>query len=170
MSPAEAETLVDAHHGAMRRLARLVGRGPGGPDDAVRRAWTVALARPDDRPTGASMRGWLLGLVLDELAVPGPRADPPPLAPPADFEAPDGRWAGWWRDALSATPMPEQHGFERALGSVPAGLAAILLLRDVEGLDPGEIAVLTGHTAESQLVLLHYGRVSVRSALLEGVT
>jgi DNA-directed RNA polymerase specialized sigma24 family protein len=169
MSPAEAAALVDEHHGAMLRLARLVGRDPGAAD-AVRRAWGAALARPDDRPTGASTRGWLLRLVLDELAVPTPPADTPPLAPPADFEAPDGRWAGWWRDGLSATPVPEHHALESALVSIPAGLAAILLLRDVEGLDPDETAVLTGHTAERQLVLLHHGRVSLRSVLRKGGT
>src|SRR3954453_10510078 len=66
MTSAEAAALVDEHHGAMRRLARLVGRGA---DDAsaVRRAWGVALARPHDRPARASTRGWLLRLVLDEL-------------------------------------------------------------------------------------------------------
>jgi DNA-directed RNA polymerase specialized sigma24 family protein len=169
MSPADAAALVDEHHGAMRRLARLVGRGSGDAS-AVRRAWRVALARPDDRPAGASMRGWLLRLVLDELTVPAPPADAPPLAPAADFEAPHGRWAGWWRDGLPVTPTPDDRDLERALTSIPAGLAAILVLRDVEGLGPAEAAVLTGHSAERQLVLLHHGRVSLRSALRNGAT
>jgi DNA-directed RNA polymerase specialized sigma24 family protein len=162
---AAVASLVDEHYGAMRRLARLVGRGGVDPGDAVGRAWAVALARPGEQPAETSVRGWLLRLVLDELAVPPPPAEAPQLAPPSDFEDPDGRWAGWWKDELPATPDPERELLERAVASIPAGLAAMLVLRDIEGVGADETAVLTGHEPDRQLVLLHYGRVAVRSAL-----
>jgi DNA-directed RNA polymerase specialized sigma24 family protein len=167
LDAAAVAALVDEHHGAMRRLARLVG---GGSDsvEALRRAWAAALADPAAQPAGASVRGWLLGLVLDELAMPPPPAEAPPLAPPGEFEDPDGRWAGWWRDGLQATPRPEHAAVEEALAAVPAALAAMLVLRDVEGLGPEETAAVTGEPAARQLELLHHGRVAVRSELRAG--
>jgi DNA-directed RNA polymerase specialized sigma24 family protein len=163
-SEAAVAALVDEHQGAMSRLARLVGRDPGS-GEAVRRAWAAALARPDDRPEGTSVRGWLLKLVIAELAPPPPPAEPPPVAPPEDFEETGSRWAGWWRDDLPATPEPERELVERAVASVPPALAAIVVLHDVEGIGADELTALTGLTPDDQLDLLHHGRVAVRTAL-----
>src|SRR5262245_24636404 len=155
--------LVDEHLGAMSRLARLVGREQAA-GEAVRRARAAALGRPGEQPEGTSVRGWLLNLVIDELALSPPLPEPPAVAPAADFEG-AGRWAGWWRDDLPATPEPEPELLERAVASIPPGLAALLVLRDVEGLGADETALLTGHAAERQLALLHHGRAGVRTAL-----
>jgi DNA-directed RNA polymerase specialized sigma24 family protein len=162
-SEAAVAALVDQHQGAMSRLARLVGRDGAG--DAVRRAWATALARPDDQPAATSVRGWLLKLVIDELALAGLPAEPPPVAPPDEFEEADGRWAGWWKDDLPATPQPQRELLERAVASIPPVLAAILVLRDVEGIGADETARLTGYAPERQLALLHHGRTAVRTAL-----
>ncbi len=162
-SGADIGALVDEHHGAMSRLARLVGRDQAA-GEAVRRAWATALARPDEQPEGTSVRGWLLKLVIDELAVSPPPAELPAVAPPTDFEA-AGRWAGWWRDELPPTAEPERRLLERAVASIPAALAVMIVLRDVEGLGADETALLTGHAPERQLVLLHHGRAGVRTAL-----
>jgi RNA polymerase sigma-70 factor (ECF subfamily) len=159
--------LVDEHLGAMSRLARLVGRDPES-RDAPRRAWAAALARPDERPEGTSARGWLLKLVLDQLGPPPPPVEPPPVAPPADFEETGSRWAGWWKDDLPATPAPEPELVQQAVASIPPGLAAIVVLHDVEGLPADELTSLTGLAAEDQLTLLHHGRVAVRTALRAG--
>jgi DNA-directed RNA polymerase specialized sigma24 family protein len=110
------------------------------------------------------VRGWLLKLVIDELELPPPPGEPPLVAPPADFEE-SGRWAGWWRDDLPATPESKRELLESALASIPAALAAILVLRDVEGIGADETALLTGDAPKRQLVLLHHGRAAVRNAL-----
>jgi len=162
-SEAAVAALVDEHHGAMSRFARLVGRDQPA-DDAVRRAWLAALARPDEQPEGTSVRGWLLALVIDELAPSPPPVDPPTIAPPADFEG-AGRWSGWWKDELPATPEPDPELLERAVGSIPPSLAAMLVLRDVEGIGAVETALLTGQAPERQRVLLHHARAGVRTAL-----
>jgi DNA-directed RNA polymerase specialized sigma24 family protein len=165
LDAAAVAALVDEHHGAMRRLARLVGRDASDPGAAVSRAWAIALADPAAQAAGTSVRGWLLRLVLDELAVPAAPLEAPPLSPPGEFEDPDGRWAGWWRDGLPATPRPEHAAVEEALATMPAALAVMLVLRDVEGLGPEETGVVTGEPPARQLELLHHGRIVVRSAL-----
>ena len=117
-SEAAVAALVDEHQGAMSRLARLVGRDrdAGG---AVRRAWAAALARPGEQPEGTSVRGWLLTLVIDELELLPAPAELPLVAPAADFEEAGGRWAGWWKDDLPATPEPEPALLESALARIP---------------------------------------------------
>lgn len=157
--------LVEEHYGAMRRLARLVGRDPATARDAVRAAWLNALARPDEQAPGTSLRGWLLRLVLRELAPAPPPATVAPAAPQHELESEDGRWAGWWKDGLPATPDPEREALEAALASLPPAVTAILVLRDVEGLRPAEVSALTGHSPETQLAFLHHGRSAVRNAL-----
>jgi RNA polymerase sigma-70 factor, ECF subfamily len=156
--------LVDEHYGAMHRLARLVGRGADA-EAVARRAWAASLAARDRQPAGLRPRAWLLLLVLRELGAPAAPAQAPPVAPSADFEDEDGRWAGWWKDDLPPTPAPARERLERALASIPPGLAAILVLRDVEGLEPAEVEALLGHSPERQIALLHHGRTAVRTAL-----
>lgn len=157
--------LVDDHYGAMHRLARLVHRDPASARRAVRAAWSTALERPDDQPPGTSLRGWLLRLVLLALAAPAPPAQPEPAAAPHEVEPEGSRWAGWWKDGIPSTPEPERNALEAALASIPAGLTAILVLRDVEGLDAPEVEALVGHSQAGQLALLHRGRSAVRNAL-----
>jgi DNA-directed RNA polymerase specialized sigma24 family protein len=149
----------------MHRLGRLVGRDQDRVDRAVRAAWQTCFEERDGRPDGASLRGWLLFLVLRELAAPAAPADPPPAAAVHELEPVGTRWAGWWKDGLSATPEPEQLALEYAITSIPAGLAAVFVLRDVEGLDAAEVTVLLAYDAELQLDLLQNARSSIRNAL-----
>jgi DNA-directed RNA polymerase specialized sigma24 family protein len=157
--------LVDEHYGAMHRLARLVGRGETNAGAAVRQAWQAALARPDEQPAGLGLRAFLLLLVLRELGSPEAPEQALPVAPPDDFEDDGGRWAGWWKDELPATPEPERAPVERALAAIPPGLTAVLVLRDVECLDPAEVEALLGHSNDRQVALLQHGRTAIRTAL-----
>lgn len=157
--------LIDEHYGAMHRLARLVGRDLENARHAVRAAWLAFLEGADSQ---ASVRARLLQLVLQAVAAPEPPAEPQPVASPDDFEDPDGRWAGWWKDEQAATPRPDPERLDRILAAMPAGLTALLVLRDVEQLNPDEVETLLGHTPEQQLRLLHYARTAVRNALRAG--
>jgi hypothetical protein len=159
VTPPELHALVDEHYGAMHRLARLVG-DPAAARVVVRAAWAKALEQPE-----TLTRGRLLGLVLAELQAPRPPAEGVPAAPAQELEADDSRWAGWWQDDLPATPDPGDEPLEAALASLPPGLAALLVLRDVERLEAAEVDALLGHSPEEQLVFLQHGRSALRSAL-----
>jgi DNA-directed RNA polymerase specialized sigma24 family protein len=154
--------LVDEHYGAMHRFARLIGRDPERARDAVRAAWNTALR--DGLPRTATPRGGLLKLVLEALP-PTPMPPPEPMGAASDLEDPKGRWSGWWKDEQECTPPADAERFDAILATIAPRLAAALLLRDVEGLDPGEVEELLGCSHAEQLVLLHDGRVAVRNAL-----
>jgi DNA-directed RNA polymerase specialized sigma24 family protein len=154
--------LVDEHWGAMHRLARLVARDPEQARDAVRAAWETALAQGLQETR--TERGGLLELVLDALP-PTPPPPPEPAAPATDFEDPEGRWSGWWKDELARTPPLDAARLDAALATIAPRLAVVLVLRDVEGLDAGEVEALLGYSRAEQLALLHDGRVAIRNAL-----
>jgi DNA-directed RNA polymerase specialized sigma24 family protein len=160
--------VVDEHYGAMHRLARLVGRDPDIAREAVRAAWRSALERPEGQQPGTSSRGWLLGLVLEAIAPPDPPAEGAPAAPPNDLEDPEGRWAGWWKDDQAKTPSPEPKQLDATLAAMPAALATLLILRDVEHLSPEEVESLLGYAPDQQLHFLHYARTAVRNELRTG--
>lgn len=154
--------LVDEHYGAMHRLARLVAREPELARDAVRAAWSTALLV--GLPDTLTPRGGLLKLVLDAL----PPTPPPPAVPvgaATDLEDPEGRWSGWWKDEQARTPPADAERLDAVLATIAPGLAAALVLRDVEGLHADEVEQALGYSHAEQLALLHDGRVAVRNAL-----
>jgi DNA-directed RNA polymerase specialized sigma24 family protein len=155
--------LIDEHYGAMHRFARLVGRDPESSRITVRAAWLAALERADPQPSGVRVRAWLLRLVLQEIAPPDPPAEAEPVASPDDFEDPAGRWAGWWKDELPTTTLPDAERLDDVLAALPAGLTAILILRDVEQLAPDEVQLVLGYPPDLQLRLLQSARAAVRN-------
>lgn len=155
--------LVNEHYGAMHRFARLVRRDAD-PRAAVRDAWAQAAGAPDARPTGLSIRGWLLMLVLAGHA-PEPHGEPAPAARPEELEDADGRWAGWWKDEQAATPDADAAALERLLVALPPLVAEIAVLRDVEGLPAAEVEAISGRPPERQVQLLQAARAAIRNGL-----
>jgi DNA-directed RNA polymerase specialized sigma24 family protein len=160
--------VVDEHYGAMHRLARLVGRDPDNAREAVRAAWGSALERPEGQPPGTTLRGWLLGLVVEAIAPPDPPAEGVSAASPDDLEDPDGRWAGWWKDDQAKTPSPESKQLDATLAAMPPALAALLILRDVERLSPDEVETVLGYAPDRQLLFLQDARTALRNELRAG--
>jgi DNA-directed RNA polymerase specialized sigma24 family protein len=154
--------LVDEHYGAMHRVARLVGRDPEQARDAVRAAWNTALR--DGLPRTGTLRGGLLKLVLEALP-PTPMPPTEPVGAASDLEDPKGRWSGWWKDEQERTPPADADRLDAILATIAPRLAAALVLRDVERLDPGEVEEVLGYSVAEQVALLHEGRVAVRNAL-----
>jgi DNA-directed RNA polymerase specialized sigma24 family protein len=165
--PSALAPLVDEHYGSMHRLARLVARDPEAARKAVRAAWLAALEAPGGRSTHTSLRGRLLGLVLAAVGA-NDAPSPQPVAAADEFEDPDGRWAGWWKDEQAKTPLPDAQLLEGILATLPAGLAALLVLRDVESLPAEEVESVAGWTPDEQLRLLQSARAAVRSELRKG--
>ncbi|MGZ4372384.1 MAG: RNA polymerase sigma factor [Gaiellaceae bacterium] len=160
--------LVDEYYGSMHRLARLVGRHPDSARDAVRAAWVALIEAPDAQPPELSLRARLLRLVLEAVGARDAPMEPQPVGPVDDFEDPDGRWAGWWKDEQAKTPLPDAERLDRILATLPAGLTALLVLRDVERLPAQEVEAVVGRSPDEQLRLLQYARAAVRSALRAG--
>jgi DNA-directed RNA polymerase specialized sigma24 family protein len=84
---------------------------------------------------------------------------------PDDFFDDDHRWAGHWKDGRPAHAQADVRRVEAAVAALPKGVAAIVLLRDVEGLSADEVVRLVGRSPDEQLTLLHQGRTAIRAAL-----
>ena len=93
----------------------------------------------------------------------------------ADRFRPAGdRWAGHWAAAPGDwAALPEERLLARetlarvrdAIATLPPRQADVLVLRDVHGWEPAEVASAMGITDANQRVLLHRARSKVRAAL-----
>jgi DNA-directed RNA polymerase specialized sigma24 family protein len=147
----------------MHRLARLLG-DPVSAREVVRTAWFDALERNGERPAELSTRGWLLGLVIHRLPPPTPPEQGAPAVPPIEFYD-EGRWSGHWRTGRPEAPDRDPAAVEAAVARLAPGVAAVVLLRDVEDLEPHEIEVMLNRPPDQQIALLHHGRTAIRSVL-----
>lgn len=111
--------------------------------------------------SGASFRAWLVGQVLSVCHEPRPRArgappsagaPPTHLAPPAEEPA--------LRDHPSMRAV-----VAAALRDLPEEQRAVLILRDIAGLDYGEIAEATGQSAWQASCCLAHARAGLAARL-----
>ena len=75
------------------------------------------------------------------------------------------RWEALPEDVLTAEEA--ESAIAEKLKALPATQAAVITLRDVEGLSSEEVCSLLGLSAGNQRVLLHRARLAIRRALQE---
>ncbi|MDQ2982261.1 MAG: sigma-70 family RNA polymerase sigma factor [Actinomycetota bacterium] len=94
------------------------------------------------------------------------------------FAANHPRWASCWTtintrwDALpedALTSQEAENAIVAKLRSLPPSQAAVITLRDVEGLSSDEVCSLLGLSPGNQRVLLHRARLAVRRMLQEAL-
>lgn len=176
--------LVARHGGALLRLATTFLKDRAAAEEVVQDAWLALLEHVATFEGRATLRTWLFQVVANRartrLAREG-RSVPfsafeaqgeggEPAVDPDRFDA-----AGHWRSPPSAwaTDDPErlaQAGetralLEHAIAELPAAMRAVIVLRDVDGLEADEICNVLGLSVSNQRVLLHRARTRVRQAL-----
>lgn len=176
--------LVDAHHGALVRFARAIVNDAALAEEVVQDAW-VALLEGVERFEGrSSLRTWLHTVVAnraksrvirDGRMIPfsalepagedeSPGLDPGAFRPDGHWRAPPEPWTGDGPERR--LQLAETRALlEAAVEALPPRYRAILLLRDVEGLDSLEACNVLGVTETNGRVLLHRARTRVRAAL-----
>ena len=122
---------------------RLCGGRAGEAEEIVQEAWIRAAGRLESFRWASSLRTWLSGIAVncwrEQTREPRP-----------DQELPEG-------DTAAGRPLGspgERIDLARAVGELPGGYRAVLLLHDVEGFTHEEIAKLLGMepgTSKSQL-------------------
>ena len=72
-----------------------------------------------------------------------------------------------WSDRVDDRVVAEHlaHSVHDLLATLPEQQRQVVVLRDVEGLDPAEVSALLGITDGNQRVLLHRGRAKLRECL-----
>jgi len=176
------ERLVGLYQHRMVRVARLYVRTEAQAHDVVQETWLAmlrGLARFERR---SSLRTWLFHIVANRARTHAVREGRlVPLADVMSDDREDGSDEAWfdaqgnWAQAPAPWPTldPEtlllgeetRTALLRAIDVLPEGQRAVVVLRDVEGLDAAEVCNVLEISETNQRVLLHRGRTKLRAAL-----
>jgi RNA polymerase sigma-70 factor (ECF subfamily) len=158
------------------RLLRLAEATLGRRDvaeEACQDTW-LAVVRGVDRFEGrSSFKTWLFHILVNRARTNAGRERRAGRSAEADdidrFDA-SGAWSDPptpWSDRVDDRMAAEQLAdrVHQLLPSLPDQQRTVVILRDVEGLEPAEVASLLGVSDGNQRVLLHRGRTKLRSLL-----
>jgi RNA polymerase sigma-70 factor (ECF subfamily) len=181
------QELVRRFHGPMLRLAMAYVRDRGVAEDVVQESWLTCLRSLDRFEGRSSLKTWILGIVMNVARA--RRRKESRILPftslwrrdDSDRERPTvdaSRFGsdGMWRagpDSWENLPESRVLGAETldrvksAIEALPQKQREVIVLRDVAGLDAGEVSELLGISAANERVRLHRARAGVRKALEE---
>ncbi len=165
----------------MLRLARVYARNPATAEEVVQDAWVAVIegiARFEGR---SSLKTWMLAIVANKARQRGVRDGLVMLLddlPGGDGDGVDPQRfdkRGHWREFPGPWEMltPEILAGDRellaqigaALDRLPPAQRAVVLLRDVEGVDTEAACNILGISETNHRVLLHRARTRLREAL-----
>ena len=164
--------VLDRDYPAVLHLATVLHGDRAG--EVARDAW-VSLLDAGDVDGAPTLRAWVMRRVVEHRVE---RHDVRDITSDtsAMFEPDGDLWEGHW--AADVPPWPEAAGpavraaVENQLHRLPPLIAALVVLRDVEGMSGEEVEAIVGLADDEQRVLLHEGRVVMRDAIavaVEGV-
>lgn len=181
--------LVQRHHAAMLRVASVYVRSPAIAEEVVQEAWLGVLRGLHLFEGRSSLKSWIFSILVNCAKTRGileGRSVPVSALAHPDEEGAEGasvaterfldeheRWAGHW--ATPPEPWPEARVESQellalvaeALETLPPVQRAVMSLRDVEGLESGEVCQLLRISEVNQRVLLHRARSKVRAYVEE---
>lgn len=167
------ERLVREHGGRMLSVARRMLRHDEEANDALQDAFILAF-RGISRFQGQSrLATWLHRIVVNAalMKLRRRRAHPEesiePLLPTFREDGHTTRTYGEWPEgADTLLERAEVRNLVRAkIDRLPATYRTILVLRDIEELDTGEVAAMLGITANAVKIRLHRARQALREQL-----
>lgn len=176
-------SLVARLHPCFVRLAGVfVGDGAAA-EEVAQDAWEGILKGLDAFEGRSTVKTWMFRILVNRAKTRAARDrrmvpftdlaladDPEPAVDPARF-APNGHWSAppkaWPEETPEALLLrAETRAFvAEEIGRLPEAQRAVVILRDVEGLDAGEACTLLEISESNQRVLLHRGRARLRAAL-----
>ncbi len=167
------ESLVNAHGGRMLAVARRMLRNDEEARDALQEAFLLAF-RGLPRFEGQSRIGtWLHRIVVNAslMKLRSRRAHPEesiePLLPTFLEDGHSARVFGSWPESADRLLERSQlrQRVRESIDRLPATYRTVLLLRDIEELDTGEVAEALGISANAVKIRLHRARQALRTLL-----
>jgi RNA polymerase sigma-70 factor (ECF subfamily) len=178
--------LVRRHHASLKRVARAYVSTDSVAEEVVQDTWLAAITALERFEERSSLKTWLFHILVNKAKTRGVRerrtvpfaslagdGGAEPSVAPERFQRAGDAWPGHW--ALPPRPWEDpEHRLQSleardclraAIGALPRVQQAVLTLRDVEGLDPGEVCALLDLSDGNQRVILHRARARVRDAL-----
>ena len=171
------EQVVTHYHLRLLRAARSYVASEAIAEEVVQDTW-VAVIRGIERFEGrSSLQTWLFHIMMNRARTTGVRESkttPFDLtdeeAVPAELFNSDGSWAEPpepWTDAVDERIDAQQLAphVRACLEGLPDAQRLVVTMRDVEGLQAGDVCSVLGVSTTNQRVLLHRGRARVRACL-----
>ena len=164
--------LVRRYQSRLLRLAEATVGSHAVAEEACQETW-LAVVRGLERFEGrSSFRTWLYRILLNRArstAGREQRAGRPDDEVVERFDA-NGAWAEPpvpWSDRVDDRLVAEQlsRRVQELLPTLPEQQRQVVILRDVEGLEAGDVTTLLGISDGNQRVLLHRGRAKLRALL-----
>jgi RNA polymerase sigma-70 factor, ECF subfamily len=172
--------LVRQMHGALLKLVLAFVAQPSSAEEVVQETWLAVVGQLDQFEARSSLRTWIGSIAVNRAKTRGARDKRSvPFSALADDEGdavPAERFSarGFWR--VPPTPWekaPEslllrkeaRAAIERELEALPPAQRTVVTLRDLEGWSSEEVCNVLEVTETHQRVLLHRGRMRLRSAL-----
>jgi len=160
-------------------------RDRGVAEDVVQESWLTCLRRLGDFEGRSSLKTWIFGIVINTARARRRkevrilpftslwRRDDSDRRKPTVEQSRFGSDGMWRSGPQSWDNLPEskvlgQETLERvkaAIDELPPKQREVIVLRDVAGLEAGEVAGLLGLSPENQRVRLHRARAAVRRSL-----
>jgi len=168
------------------RLARLHVPSQEVAEEVLQETWLAVLRGIDGFEGRASLRSWVIGILLNQARQHGRRerrslpfaalrrvreeGRDEPAVPPAAFQGWNGRRPGWWVVPPARPEAPGErleaealrHALTAAIAELPPRQREVLTMRDVIGLPAAEVCTVLGVSEGNQRVLLHRARSRVR--------
>ncbi len=170
---------LDTHRPQLLRFAMLQLRDESAAEDAVQETLVAALQGAASFSGQSSVRTWLIGIlkhkIIDHLRRSSrekPLAPAPDETDTADFDslfATDGHWAeqpaGWGNPDQTLQQSRFFEALERCLRDLPKSTARAFMMREVMGLESGEICKELQISTSNYWVMLYRARMSLRLCL-----
>jgi RNA polymerase sigma-70 factor (ECF subfamily) len=182
--PIDPERWVDQYGDFLYGYALRRLRNRDLAEEVVQETFLAALQARDKFAGHSSERTWLIGILKHKMVDHFRRANremPLDQADTLSAEAEDafhttGEWVGHWKEergpaAWGTDPaaVVEQKEFwtvfERCLSALPARLAQVFVLREMDGLSTDEICETLNISANNLWVMLHRARTQLRRSL-----
>jgi RNA polymerase sigma-70 factor (ECF subfamily) len=165
--------LVRRYQPRMLRVAEATVGSRAVAEEACQETWLAVLKGVDRFEGRSSFKTWLFRILLNRARSSANR-EVRAGRPTADesverFDA-SGAWAEPpvpWSERVDDRLVAERlaHRVRELLPGLPDQQRQVLILRDVEELEPGDVASMLGISDGNQRVLLHRGRAKLRALL-----
>jgi RNA polymerase sigma-70 factor, ECF subfamily len=181
------QSLIQRYHGPMLRLAMAYVRDRGVAEDVVQESWLTCLRRLGEFEGRSSLKTWIFGIVINVARARRRKEarilpftafwrrddsdSSRPTVDPSRFGA-DGLWRSGpasWENVPESKVLSDEtmQRVKAAIDGLPPKQREVIVLRDVAGLDGGEVSALLGISAANERVRLHRARAAVRKMLEE---
>lgn len=181
---AEAYVLfVRRYHGRLMRLARSFVASQASAEEVVQETWLAVLQGIERFEHRSSVKAWLFRILINRAKTRGQREGRTRLFADLTIElpqepdellaqfAPNGHWLSppaEWDHSTPETQLMSQETtrvLEQAVRDLPPTPRAVILLRDIEGLDAEEVCQQLSLSEANQRVILHRARTAIRLAI-----